>query len=291
MGSVLLPIPPDKLTLKIRNANKTMTLINEGEINFLKDAGLSEFEFEVLIPAVQYSFAQYEDGFKPIAYFTNHFEKLKTEKKPFQFIVTRKMPDGKLLFDTNMTVSMESYTMEEQSKEGFDLKVSFKLKQYKSYGTKIVKVIVIEPEKKPETPVPDTNQTESKPSKDKIRPKGKKDTSETTETTVVVEDVRETNNSPAPTTETTYTVESGDCLWNIAKEVYGDGSKYVAIYEANKDKITNPNLIKVGQTLTIPDVASAKTTTETVQSTNSNSSSTNSSSVGSNLNNKVNQVM
>lgn len=215
MGSVLLPIAPDKLTLKVKNANKTMTLINEGEVNFLKDAGLTDIEFDVLIPAVQYSFAKYDSGFESPAYFMTHFESLKTGKNPFQFIVTRKMPDGKLLFDTNMTVSMESYTIKEQSNDGFDLTVSIKLKQYRPFGTKTVKV---------------TNSFAS------------------------VTPVRETTNSPAPKQETTYTVKSGDCLWNIAKKFYGNGSKYTKIYEANKDKIRNPNLIYVGQVLTIPSL-------------------------------------
>ena len=213
MGSVLLPIPPEKFSLKIKNANKTLTLINEGEINILKDAGLTELDFKVLIPAVQHSFAMYEGGFKPISHYLTHFQNLKTSKKPFKFIVSRKMPDGKLLFDTNMTVSMEDYQIDETSKEGFDLVVSIKLKQYRHFGTKTVKVI---------------NNTAS------------------------VENQREQSNSPAPKQETTYTVKPGDCLWNIAKKIYGDGSKYTKIYEANKDKITNPNLIYPDQILVIP---------------------------------------
>ena len=50
----------------------------------------------------------------------------------------------------------------------------------------------------------------------------------------------------------TYTVKSGDSLWKIAKQVYGDGSKYSKIYEANKDKLKDPNKIYVGQVLAIP---------------------------------------
>lgn len=51
----------------------------------------------------------------------------------------------------------------------------------------------------------------------------------------------------------TYTVKSGDCLYNIAKKYYGDGSEYTKIYEANKKIIgSNHNLIKEGQVLTIP---------------------------------------
>ncbi len=51
----------------------------------------------------------------------------------------------------------------------------------------------------------------------------------------------------------TYTVVGGDCLWNIAKQFYGDGAQYVQIYNANKSVIGgNPNLIYPGQVLTIP---------------------------------------
>ncbi len=51
----------------------------------------------------------------------------------------------------------------------------------------------------------------------------------------------------------TYTVKSGDCLFNIAKKLYGSGSQYTKIYNANKKLIGgNPNLIYPGQVLTIP---------------------------------------
>lgn len=50
-----------------------------------------------------------------------------------------------------------------------------------------------------------------------------------------------------------HTVVSGECLWNIAKKYYGDGSQYTKIYNANKGVIgSNPSLIKPGQKLVIP---------------------------------------
>ena len=52
--------------------------------------------------------------------------------------------------------------------------------------------------------------------------------------------------------EKTYTVKSGDCLWNIAKSLLGSGSRYTEIYNLNKEKIKNPNLIYPGQVLRIP---------------------------------------
>lgn len=50
-----------------------------------------------------------------------------------------------------------------------------------------------------------------------------------------------------------YTVKSGDSLSKIAKQFYGDANKWHRIYDANKDKIKNPDLIHPGQEFTIPD--------------------------------------
>ena len=51
----------------------------------------------------------------------------------------------------------------------------------------------------------------------------------------------------------TYTVIKGDCLWNIAKKdyIYNDPFKWPRIYEANKDKIKDPDLIYPKQVFTI----------------------------------------
>jgi LysM repeat protein len=55
----------------------------------------------------------------------------------------------------------------------------------------------------------------------------------------------------APSTRT-YKVQSGDTLSKIAKEFYGDASKYQRIFEANRDKLENPDKIRAGQELVIP---------------------------------------
>ncbi len=51
----------------------------------------------------------------------------------------------------------------------------------------------------------------------------------------------------------TYTVAAGDTLSKIAKQFYGDASKYMKIFEANKDQLTDPNKIRVGQVLKVPE--------------------------------------
>lgn len=53
--------------------------------------------------------------------------------------------------------------------------------------------------------------------------------------------------------EQTYTVAAGDSLSKIAKHFYGNANEYMKIFEANKDKLSDPNTIKVGQELVIPN--------------------------------------
>ena len=195
LNKCLLPIAPSKLTVKINNANETVTLINEGEINILKKAELTDIEFECRIPQEKYPFAVYKSGFKGADYFLDYFESLKKSKKPFQFIVCRKRPTGKRLFDTNIKASMEDYKITEDANNGFDILVKVKLKQWRDYGTKTVNI-----------------------SFNMEKPKAS------------VEPQREAVSSPAPATAQTYTVVKGDCLWNIAKKFYGNGSKYSIIY-------------------------------------------------------------
>lgn len=55
-----------------------------------------------------------------------------------------------------------------------------------------------------------------------------------------------------PTVNRTYTVKRGDTLWALAKKYYGNGSLFPRIFDANRDKLKNPNLIYVGQVLRIP---------------------------------------
>ena len=60
--------------------------------------------------------------------------------------------------------------------------------------------------------------------------------------------------APEPTEQGSYMVQSGDTLWNIAETVYGDGSKYAKIFDANADLLEHPDQIFPGQKLLIPDL-------------------------------------
>jgi nucleoid-associated protein YgaU len=50
----------------------------------------------------------------------------------------------------------------------------------------------------------------------------------------------------------TITVQPGFTLWAIARDTYGDGVLYVQVFEANRDKIKDPDLIYPGQVFTVP---------------------------------------
>ena len=59
--------------------------------------------------------------------------------------------------------------------------------------------------------------------------------------------------APASTPQaTTYTVQSGDTLSGIAKKLLGNANDYMAIFNANRDQLTDPDKIKPGQVLKIP---------------------------------------
>jgi len=61
-----------------------------------------------------------------------------------------------------------------------------------------------------------------------------------------------TPSEPAPATGNTHTVVAGDNLSKLALQYLGSANKWKAIYEANKTIIKDPNLIYIGQVLTIP---------------------------------------
>ena len=220
LDKILLPQTPEKIEMAINNKNETFELISIGEVNARKKAGLTDIEFEVVLPNVEYPWAQYLDGFEPASYFLERLEEFKTGNNDvstvFPFVVTREYVDEKSYFSTSMDVTLEEYSIVDSVDEGVDITVSIKLKQYKKYNAiKIVK-----------------KSSHSSGSTTK-----KKNTRTSTKST---------------SSSTTYTVKRGDSLSSIAKKKLGKATRWREIYNLNKKLIKHPNRLSIGWKLKLP---------------------------------------
>lgn len=200
LSGVRLPVTPSALTIKIANQNKTITLVNEGQVNILKTPGLSKISFSALLPNREYPFAVYPDGYRPAQYYMSLLEKLKRECQPFAFSVIRSDDAGEILMtqDTPMQVSLESYELSEDAASyGVDVMAKIELLQFSAAKTKTIEF--------------------------------KQSDSGTKKATVTQK--RDTSTVPKAKT---YTVKSGDNLWDIARTQLGNGSRNTEIYNLNK---------------------------------------------------------
>lgn len=199
---VCFPITPGKMVLKIENKNKTVTLINEGEVNLIKTPGLTDIQIdELILPAIQqYPFANYlNNEFKGPNYYLEKIKAWKNDKTPVKFKLTRTAPDGKdLLWDTNFDVTIEDYEIiEDTDKYGMDVCIKLSMKEYKNWGAK------------------------------KLKKKGNSE--KAVEKKKVIKDTKKPSK--------TYIVKKGDCLYNIARKQLNNASRWKEIYKLNKKTI------------------------------------------------------
>lgn len=210
LGSLLFPVAPEGVNIKANNQNKTLTLINEGEINLLKSGGLQEINFEVMIPHQKYSFSKYLGGVLPIQHYTEALAAMKATKKPVQFIILRNLKSISGIYNTNIKVSVEDYNLiDDAGKYGQDIGISIKLKEYKDKSNILMSIV---------------GKVENK-------------------TQYLLTKVRESTKILPKT----YTVNPGDTLFTIAKKQLGDGSKAQNLLELNN--LSNLIDLTVGQVI------------------------------------------
>ncbi len=140
MDGMLLPVTPKKVEMYIGGKSRLVTLINDGQASMPAGPELSQISFTALLPQVEYPFARYENGFVPAEVYLQKFEELKLGKQPFRFVFSRWTPAGKQLFDTNLRVTLEEYSVEEDAGSGFDLKVKILLRQYREMAVKLLEM-------------------------------------------------------------------------------------------------------------------------------------------------------
>lgn len=215
LGDTMLPVPPAKMNIKINNKNKTINLINEGEVNIIKAAGLTEISFDARLPNNKYPFANYDTSlsdsvssnlfgnsfsYKKADYFLDNFKTSKLSNLPVRLIITR-MRNWQLLFDTNMLVTLEDYGIDEDADNGFDLVVPLRFKQYRPYGTKECEVTT------DENGVQHISVKETRPAYDKTVPNA-------------------------------YKIRNEQSMWEVCKRMSGGSLDWREVME--KNNITNP---------------------------------------------------
>ena len=207
-----LPVNPEQIETTSVQANQKYEILKHGQIAIPTHTELKEYSFECELPYSPLHYVETSGDFRDADFYLRLFEQWRQEKAPVRFIASNGIGD-----DINTLVLIEELTVTERAGEEGDKYVSIQLLEYRDFGKKSVVV----------TPTPTGGATAV----------AKKE-------------------EPAPTVNPkstgTHVVQSGDTLWAIAKKYYGDGSQYTKIFNANKDKIKNPNLIYPGQQLVIP---------------------------------------
>lgn len=202
IGDLELPFAPSKLKVTIGSNNQTVDLINGSEINILKNPKLTEIEFDCELPrGRQYAFANTLVSSKT---YTDYFEKLMLNKTPTQLVITRPNPFLRGSTGIGGTIKDFESTVLNVSLEGYTLEEDAENAYDITVSLKFKEYISYGTVKK----------------------------NISNDNTVTV-----SNTTKSVKTNKTYTVKSGDCLWNISKKFYGTSNKWKTIYEANKTVI------------------------------------------------------
>ena len=208
-NALYFPLTLDTFKTTIKSLNKTVDVVSGEQMTIIKGIPLREFNFKALLPKDDL-LVDNKNVWKPPITYLARIREFKANKKPLRFIVLRPQEDRTELFEGNLLVTLEEYTVEENAGEEGDFYVSIKLKEYRQIQAK--KLVT-------------TNKTNAQGQ------------------TIAKEEPQRQTKEPAKS----YTVKAGDTLWQIAQKELGDGSKYTEI--ANKNNISNPNKLTVGQVL------------------------------------------
>lgn len=231
IGNLSVPVTPEKITTKYKGQNKTVELIDGSVINKLNPPGLTSYSFKLILPKqTNLPFANRIKDLKGNEfehmsqdYYLKYFYDIFKNNKVVIFTVWRTGIGGK--YDTGIddgidisgngiitckSVTIESYSIEEDAGNGLDIELDLELQEYVGYGTQSIKY---------------TEDTK------------------TGTMTAAVENSRESSKEIPDT----YTVKKGDCLINICKKELGDANKWRDIAKLNN--LSNPDLIYPGQVI------------------------------------------
>ena len=139
IGNILLPVNPESIKWSYKRQNETINLINMEEINRINIPGLMEFSFSAVLPGGKVPYARYLTSYKEPFVYLNELEAIMKERRTVIFIIKReKLPYMRVGFTTKKLVTIEDLSVNEEAKEGLDIKFDIRLKEYKAaQSTKI----------------------------------------------------------------------------------------------------------------------------------------------------------
>ena len=149
LDKVKLPLAPQSLKMSIDDKDETVDLMNGEVLTILNSPGLTEFEFDFILPASPIGSTVPASTFHDPDYYLSKLESLKTSKKAFTFKIIRTIGTNskvvRQLNETVMTVSIMDYDVTEDAENyGFGKKVNIRLREYHQHTTKKITVKVEE---------------------------------------------------------------------------------------------------------------------------------------------------
>lgn len=193
----------DSIEYKFDGLNETKTLLNGIEINQIMGRKLTEITMKnvPLFNKKEYFLYDQTKFHKP-QYYISHFDNLKSSTSPFSLIISRKDFEGDAMFKTCLKVTLENFTVKEESENGNNYLVDLTFKSYVTYQNRKLKKV---------TTNTDTGKTTAKESNTKRASTKKK--------------------------SNTYTIQSGDTLAKIAKAKLGNTKYWKKVYTTNRTVI------------------------------------------------------
>ena len=219
---IQIPVLPETIQIKNGSGLSSVNIAGLGEIVVMQNCPALQISFSSFLPAKKFPGLQVGKITPPLS-LIKKINAWKESQKPVHFIVTA--------CGINIYAAIDNFSYSESGGDVGTYQYSLSLKEYREISIRQVKVSM-------------SNVFTSGDSSGVSR-------AVTTHTTATVQ--KENTRVDNTVRPSTYTTQPGDCLWNLAKKYYNDGSKSKDIYEANKSIIgSRPNVLLPGLTLTFP---------------------------------------